>query len=90
MTQQDQQRIFDLLRQAFPQGEPIPVSHAQEVLKAQGIDCLALGYLTFRNLFADMPELVELRQRPDSPLLYDLVLVPTSGAAPAQEDAPEG
>lgn len=90
MTQQDQQRIFDLLRQAFPQGEPIPVSHAQEVLKAQGIDCLALGYLTFRNLFADMPELVELRQRPDSPLLYDLVLVPTSGAAPAQEDTPEG
>ena len=36
MTQQDQQRIFDLLRQAFPQGEPIPISRAQEVLKAQG------------------------------------------------------
>lgn len=101
MTQQDQQRIFDLLRQSFPQGEPIPVSHAQEVLKVQGIDCLALGYLTFRDLFADMPELVELRQRPDSPLLYDLVLygpqAPTSepaqqsetDQASATQDAPE-
>lgn len=87
MTQQDQQRIFDLLRQAFSPEEPIPVSRAQEVLKAQGIDCLALGYLTFRDLFADMPELVELRQRPDAPLLYDLVLhapqAPTS--EPAQQ-----
>lgn len=81
MTELEQQRIFDLLRQAFPLGEPIPVSDAQAVLQNRGINCLDLGYFSCRDLLADLPGRVELRQRPESPLLYDLVLLAPAGEA---------
>lgn len=75
MTELQKQEIFQLLRQVFTPGEPVPISQAQALLRERGVACLDLGYFTFRDLFADMPQLLELRQRPDAPLLYDLVLL---------------
>lgn len=86
MTPPEKQRIFDLLRHAFPPGVPIPLSQVQQALEENGISCLALGYPTLRDLFADMAGLVELRQRPDAPLLWELVLL--EAAAPAVNARP--
>ena len=86
MTPPEKQRIFDLLRHAFPPGVPIPLRQVQQALEENGISCLALGYPTLRDLFADMAGLVELRQRPDAPLLWELVLL--EAAAPAVNARP--
>ena len=86
MTPPEKQRILDLLRHAFPPGVPIPLSQVQQALEENGISCLALGYPTLRDLFADMAGLVELRQRPDAPLLWELVLL--EAAAPAVNARP--
>lgn len=89
MTELQKQEIVRLLRQVFVPGEPIPISQAQAVLAQQGVACLDLGYYTFRDLFADMPQLLELRQRPEAPLFYDLVLLEPSETVPATPADPE-
>ena len=90
MTELDQKQIFDLLRQFFAPGQPVPLSQAQAVLKYRGVDCLALGYPTYHSLFADMPGYLELRQRANAPLFYDLVLLDSpAGVADQPQQARE-
>lgn len=94
MTDQERRQIFDLLRQAFPAGGPIPLEAAGAALEQAGVSWNALGFPTLRQLLEEMGDLVALEERSQGaedggPARWTLTLGPAEDGTPEpEEDGP--